>query len=31
VSDSEVVADVSIGSNDAGGFQLAVEVTLTVA
>ena len=29
-TDSEVVADVSIGSNDAGGFQLAVALEVTL-
>jgi Ohr subfamily peroxiredoxin len=30
VTDSEVVADVSIGANDAGGFGLAVQLEVTV-
>lgn len=30
VADSEVVADVSIGANDAGGFQLAVQLEVTL-
>ena len=30
VTDSEVVADVSIGANDAGGFQLAVQLEVTL-
>ena len=30
MSDSEVVADVSIGANDAGGFQLAVQLEVTL-
>lgn len=29
-TDSEVVADVSLGSNDAGGFQLAVRLEVSV-
>ena len=31
MTDSEVVADVSIGPNDQGGFQLAVELEVTLA
>ncbi len=30
VEDSEVVADVSIGANDAGGFELAVQLEVTL-
>lgn len=30
LTDSEVVADVSIGSNDAGGFTLAVQLEVTL-
>jgi len=30
VRDSEVVADVSIGANDAGGFQLAVQLEVSL-
>ncbi|MBZ5738191.1 organic hydroperoxide resistance protein [Nocardioides mangrovi] len=30
VSESEVVADVSIGTNDAGGFTLAVQLEVTL-